>query len=305
MAKTKRKKRKARKPKSKVEGVFNLHVGYDIPEGKCGDYEITHEPYKAGDEFSLIDARTAIMTGRPQKKGRMLSDGHFHCLSNKDGVWMKDEPREIEQAQNFIDVATGRVLIGGLGLGYVAHRIAKKTEVSGIVIVEIAREVFELVWRHLGINDKALFHCGDIYGFLRDTDLRFDYAYYDIWRSDGERTIFEHILPLRKASTGIIPNEHIYCWNEDVMYGQVITGLASTVQTQFYYMRKRKLAEIKHIYGLYGALKVPFWKEIIDRKLSKEAALNYLFHDYRDLLGSMEIIEKMKACGYDETGGLL
>ena len=288
-----------------VNSTFNLGISYTIPEGKKGDYEIVHMPYQAGDEFNLVTMRSAVMRGVKACKGKMDASGHFHQLKDKDGVWMADVPCECMDAQPFVDAAHGRVLIGGLGIGHVAARVAAKPDVKAVAVVEISAEVIHLVWRHLPAvltKRKGIIVNQDIYVFLRTCGLEFDCAYFDIWRSDGERTMYEHIIPLRLMAKKIVRPDNIHFWNDDVMYGQILMGLDSAVQISWAKFASKSLTQIKKAYGNYGGLKVPFWAHVKEHNLNQEQALDYLRHEYIDLLRSERIWGMFESCGYGTNG---
>lgn len=54
----------------------------------------------------------------------------------------------------------------------------------------------------------------------------FDYAFYDIWSSDGEGTFHSTVCPLYKLSKGKVKHAPVN-WNEDVMRGQLLMGLSN------------------------------------------------------------------------------
>ncbi|KKK91498.1 hypothetical protein LCGC14_2712350 [marine sediment metagenome] len=206
----------------------------DIPEGKEGVYSIRHLHSEAGHEFKTATARTTVLAGQEPKPVKFNVPVRFHQLhSEEHGVWMTDEPVEQAQAQATLEGFYGDVLLGGLGLGYAAALLAQNPDVENITVVEIAPEVITLTAPHLPDDDgKITVVQADLFKYLkwqRDAEVVFDFAFYDIWQSDGEGTFFDTVCPLLALSEGVVV-ETPRCWNEDVMRGQLYFGLQQSIQ---------------------------------------------------------------------------
>ena len=202
----------------------------DIPEGKAGSYEVKHIKKPAGTTLSTANIRTAFIGGDKLQDIKFKSETRWHELSYDEGVWMTDLPIEQAQHDKLLQNFKGRVLVGGLGLGYAVTILAQKPLVKEIVVVEKAREVIDLVWPHL---KKEVFEVtelvnADLFEYLEENrEARFDFGFYDIWQSDGETTFFEVVLPLRKLSADVVGE--VVCWNENVMRGQLVLDLRSQI----------------------------------------------------------------------------
>lgn len=213
-----------------------------IPEGKSGDFAIEHQRHPAGTEMQTGTLRTSLF-GQRSKTVVFDHETLWHSLTEDGGVWMSDLPVEQRQADEMIDggarlarpPAYGRVLVGGLGLGYVVAALSAKKAVKSITVVEKEADVIKLVEPTLQRNKKpvTVIHA-DLFDYLRDLPnddqaWQFEWALYDIWRSDGEHTFHHTVVPLRKLSRGKIDDTNIVCWNEDVMRGQLVQGLQSRI----------------------------------------------------------------------------
>jgi len=64
-------------------------------------------------------------------------------------VWMSFTPMEVLTQKAAIRKATGDVLIGGLGLGYLLKRVAEKKSVKRIIVVEKSDELLDWYGREL------------------------------------------------------------------------------------------------------------------------------------------------------------
>lgn len=196
-----------------------------IPEATSGKFAVRHRHYPQGTRFQTASARTAVFAQHVPLEVLATEPVIVHELLEGSGVWMTDMPIEQAQIDPMLDEMRGRVLIGGLGLGYAAQVLARKPSVREIVVIERSPEVIELVARHIKGTGRRKVRTAqaDLHDWLvQNQHERFDWAFYDIWAPDGERTFFEHVVPLR-AKTGEICNpEHVRCWNEDVMRGQIL-----------------------------------------------------------------------------------
>lgn len=206
----------------------------NIPEAHVGEWRIKRTLIKAEHPFELANSRTAIIGGH---RGKTLKFGHettWHELKQGDGPgrWMSDLP--IEQAQIDREVGPikrGTVLVGGLGIGYVASILARRPGIKRVVVVELAPEVIQLVSEHVCKGETARakleFVQADLLTYLKGLPPQsFDHAYYDIWTTDGESTFFATVMPLLRLSATRVRQEPIN-WNESVMRGQLRMSLDS------------------------------------------------------------------------------
>ena len=139
------------------------------------------------------------------------------CLNGQGIVWMSDDDKEKEDHQDAIEEMEGRVLIGGGGLFYVPQELAKKPEVTEIVIVEKSWEVRDLVWPYINQN-KCELVIADLFEYLKTAE-GFDYMYFDIHRDTSNYEYFETVVPLRKLAEKLIAPERILMWKEEEMDG--------------------------------------------------------------------------------------
>jgi len=212
-----------------------------LPAGQQGDFEVALVRYPPGHEFVLANERTAIMGGHKPGKVSWPEETIWHELREGSSRWMSDYPIEQVQADNEVaPLRAGTVLVGGLGLGYVASVLAKRRRIKRVVVVEKSADVIDLVAPHLCQDDPAarsklsIVHM-DLFDYLQQYRALvspgqyhrpFTHAYYDIWRSDGEYTFFHTVVPLKRLSYNVVRSEPV-CWNESVMRGQLFRGLTT------------------------------------------------------------------------------
>jgi hypothetical protein len=204
-------------------------INLNLPESRIGKFTIKKKLLRKGTYCDIINKREALYTGQKSKSKILEKDLIIDVLSETDyGTWMTTSPQEIRQMREDIKNISGKVLIGGLGLGVVAKLLDEKPEVTDILIVEQSQEIIDLVFDNLNLK-KASVTKYDLFSYLERIPLSFDYGYYDIWCPTGEDVLFTHIRPLRKLSKKRIKKE-VICWQEKTMIGQMIFNIFSTLE---------------------------------------------------------------------------
>jgi hypothetical protein len=135
---------------------------------------------------------------------------------------MSDLPIEHRQTVDCLKGFRGKVLVGGLGLGLAVTLLERKKSVKEITVVELNQEVIDLVFPHLKTKKTKVVKA-DLLEFLKTTNDKWDYGFYDIWASDGEGTFFSTVYPLLQLSHKKVKT--VRNWNENVMRGQLAMSL--------------------------------------------------------------------------------
>jgi hypothetical protein len=223
----------------------------------------------------------------------------WHALEEGDGgVWMTSLPIEQRQTDELVAEAHGRVLVGGLGIGYAVAALSGKKAVKTITVVEKEPDVIRLVEPWLQRNKKpvTVVHA-DLFDYLHDLpddphSWQFDWALYDIWQGDNEYTFHHTVAPLRKLSAGKVPDSQIVCWAEDVMRGQLLNGLNTRIlmavaarmpDDDLVSEGQRKMAETYRLHApveklatvqndIWNDWAVPFWQWFQRTEPTKEDA---------------------------------
>lgn len=143
--------------------------------------------------------------------------------THSENVWMSHTPMEVYTCNKGIALANGNVLMGGLGLGYMAKRVLEKENVSHLTIYEIDEELINTVGECFkeeyqdkitivkesiySIKDDSMYDSVliDIYptfsDFINDDDLRDTFPSFDdnsikywAWGSCSEDAHIEFII---------------------------------------------------------------------------------------------------------------
>jgi hypothetical protein len=145
----------------------------EVPEGSSGNWRVEKFTIQENDENLALYA----MYGRPVEPGIYTRLVHIQ----EEAPMMSDTTYEIQEAVHFINLASGRVLINGLGLGMVVKALLKKPDISQIDVVELEQDIIDLVaptYRH---DSRFKVYQGDAFTFRFPQGAAWDYAWHDIW----------------------------------------------------------------------------------------------------------------------------
>lgn len=116
-----------------------------------------------------------IFSGR----GRFILAGEYWGLFRNGNVIMSNTPAEIADHRKFIREASGKVLVGGLGLGMVLKCLLDKKSVTKVTVVEKSPDVIKLVASSYTDDPRVEIVNADIFEY-KPTE-RYDCAWFDIW----------------------------------------------------------------------------------------------------------------------------
>ncbi len=151
------------------------HWKVDVPEGESGPWRV--------EQFTVNGGGSAFsfLTG----KGRGVPVGTYTRLQ-RQGAWgptMSDTPDEYRDHIDAIRMATGHVLLNGLGLGCVLQCCAEKSEVTKITVIERSEDVIALVAPHYQekYGDKIEIIHADALEYTPPKGIRYGVVWHDIW----------------------------------------------------------------------------------------------------------------------------
>lgn len=177
------------------------------PTGRYKEALIRRRPYKKGEVFQAYGTRDE--TGTPIDFFRAEAPLPITELVIGRETWMVDDPPHWWMINRIAPKLRGRVLMGGLGLGLMAHALASNPDVDEVVIVERNSDVITLVTPYLPGVETIV--CGDLHPYIESGD-RFDSAFVDLWVTHSEtetrETYRREVLPLAariRVANGPIP----------------------------------------------------------------------------------------------------
>ena len=150
---------------NKVE--LNLHPG------TSGDW--TLKKFVVTKDDARMHNLREIFNGRV----RLIYAGEYWGLYRNGAVIMSNTPSEISDHRQFIRRASGKVLVGGLGLGMVLKCLLDKDSVTKVTVVEKSADVIKLVASAYESDPRVEIVNADIFEY-KPTE-KYDCAWFDIW----------------------------------------------------------------------------------------------------------------------------
>lgn len=153
----------------------------DVPEGVRGGWKVERFT------VSKDDSKWTTLSGMTSGRG-YVPEGTYTQLVRVNGggfsgPMMSDTPDEIKDHLGFIRVATGRVLIHGLGLGMCLEAAVRKEDVEHVLCIEKDPDVIALVAPHYEARygDKIEIREDDAFTWKPKRGQRWDVGWHDIW----------------------------------------------------------------------------------------------------------------------------
>jgi len=133
------------------------------------------------EEITYVDEDHSKMDRIVSKDGRYTPPGTYTKLMRGGTLVMSDTPDEMGDHWYFVHVASGRVLLNGLGLGMVLKKLLEKDDVEHVDVVELSEEVIALVGPTYQDDPRVHIHHGDALIFKFPAGATWDYVWNDIW----------------------------------------------------------------------------------------------------------------------------
>lgn len=146
----------------------------------------------------LLPRGTWLKLAQGNRRGKVAFTGDVvipHLSELKPGndtpsTWMSETPSELMSQRSGIQKATGRVVIGGLGLGWFLNKVCTKKSVTEVIVVEREKVLAEWLWPVLtklypAVAAKACWVPADIYQFMAEDKAYWADTRYllDIWET--------------------------------------------------------------------------------------------------------------------------
>ena len=111
-------------------------------------------------------------------------------------IVMEDSPQELSKHIPIWLHGKGHVLKTGLGLGCVVRGLLTKKEVTHISVVEIDKDIIDLIGAEFKDNPRVTIYHADALEFDYTTLPKIDYAWHDIWcpENDGLQILHTKLM---------------------------------------------------------------------------------------------------------------
>lgn len=178
---------------------------------KDGGWEIRNESYAPYRGVICHDMQIFEDFRELPPLGFFTEEFRFPAILEDGNEWMTLTPVDLDTCEEAIDLAHGRVVTFGLGLGYYAYMASEKAEVESVTVVELSPDVIRLfetyILPQMPNGHKIKIVNMDAFQYAREVmpDECFDLAFVDTWRdaSDGAPMYLrmkelEHLSPNTK-----------------------------------------------------------------------------------------------------------
>lgn len=145
----------------------------NIPEGTCGRWKV--------EKFVVDPESLSYKLAALRDRGRLPSPGTYTRLVRGNDVIMSDTPAEMADHRHFVQIATGSILINGLGLGMVLAAVLAKDCVTDVTVVEQSEDVYNLVAEHYLSDSRVTVILADAYKWQPPKGKRYNAVWHDIW----------------------------------------------------------------------------------------------------------------------------
>lgn len=178
-----------------------LDLRSKIPPGKSGKWEVSK--FNIEPDLGLL---------RAMRDGRGTYLGEYTRLTRNNTCVMSDTNAELDDLGVFfaaLDRTEARsVLINGLGLGIALQGALRSSRINRIVVVEIAKEVIDLVGPHFNHPKVEIVH-GDAY--THKIPCHYDVVWHDIWDNVPNSDNKNEIRRLRRRHGGKCYWQGVWC----------------------------------------------------------------------------------------------
>ena len=149
----------------------------DLPEQTLGDWSI--KKFVVSD----VDARTFNIASGIRGGSHLYNilPGTYTRLCEGRNVVMSDTPMEIRTNKEFVNLATGDVLINGLGLGMVLKALLAKDGIKSITVIEKSADVIAMVACAFADEPRVTIIHADAFEYKAPKGVKYDYVWHDIW----------------------------------------------------------------------------------------------------------------------------
>jgi hypothetical protein len=210
------------------------------------------------------------------EKRAIHEPGIYQILTHKDDIVMSSTPAEHNDHDELMKIASGRVLITGLGLGLIARLLLSKKEVEHITILEKSKEVIDMVGYIFKEQPVKIIHA-DALSWIPPTGSRWDVVWHDIWFDISDENV-EQMEYLRTCYQPYADKQ--LCWVEEECQ-----TMKKAIETVGYMRCKKFFATIRDFWNICGHELFPW--ELKTRPLMEEigAELKVLIEENKSLKG--------------------
>jgi hypothetical protein len=111
-----------------------------------------------------------------------LYPGDYKRLMVNNDVMMSNTEFEIQTNMEFVSLASGNILINGLGLAMILEKLLLKEDVNHVTVIEKDKRIIDLVGHQFENNNRVSIIHEDAFKFKPKRGTYYDYVWHDIWQ---------------------------------------------------------------------------------------------------------------------------
>lgn len=187
----------------------------EVLEGQIGDWKV--ERFEVSEEEAKFGALNAVISTSAIGRGN-CTPGTYTELTYKGSMIMSDTEDEMRDFSYFVRRAKGAVLVNGLGLGMTVEALLRKKEVEKVVVVEISKEVINLVGDHYlkkWGKERLEIYLGNALEWKNPMKYKFNAVWHDIWDTICADNLPEMKKLHRKCGHWLAPGGFQESWSRD------------------------------------------------------------------------------------------
>ena len=174
-----------------------------------------------GYRYIKVPARERMRLWQGKRRGDVwftedTALGILHEGGRPREIWMSVTPAEIFSCRPGVRAATGRVVLGGLGLGWMLEKIHAKKTVKEIIVVEKSKELLD--WYGTALCAKypkvTAVVCDDVFTYAEKSQVDDTRWVLDIWQSFGDAADDWSVEKMRKRGM------RVWAWGESAYGGK-------------------------------------------------------------------------------------
>ena len=224
--------------KKEYENNPYLKVLKNVSFSKDG-WSLTNKTLKA---YSLFPKEAEYTMGGnytiKMNIGFFNNDYIYPSISLYEQEWMSLNPYEIRTMEMPIQLAKGKVLTLGLGLGYYAYMAHLKEEVKEVHIVEMDLELIRVFNEYLlplfPYPEKIHIHKADAFYFIQNIkDKDYDLIFSDLWHDVSDGLI--SYLKLKQHFDSFKYTKCLY-WIEDALITYLRLLVIGVMKDEYYHL---------------------------------------------------------------------
>ena len=195
-----------------------------IKNNSCDEWEFRWESYPAYRGVVSGDmVRESDGTEYPPL-GFFSEEFRFPAVLENGNEWMTLTPVDLDTCTEAIELAQGKVITFGLGMGYYAYMVSEKPEVTSVTVIEKSDKLISFfkanILPQFPNAGKINIVSADAFDYAEHVMPKenFDLAFVDTWRdaSDGA-PMYERMKPLEKLN----PKTKFLYWIEGFLKSRI------------------------------------------------------------------------------------